>query len=93
MFTDVPELIEMENHFFHLQYSDSLCGDLFANISNHPYVTLEHALNEIFLSFNYKSCLLTIGMNAVAIIMSFPNVFKIFDSHSCDLCGMPCQSG
>ena len=40
-----------------------------------------------------KYFLLTIGMNTVAIIMPFPDVFKIFDSHSRDLHGMPCASG
>ncbi len=32
-------------------------------------------------------------MNTVAIFMPFPDVFKIFDSHSRDLQGMPCASG
>jgi hypothetical protein len=62
-------------------------------VNNDPYVTLEHAFNEIFVMSNYKSCLLTIGMNTVAIFMPFPDVFKVFDSHSRDLHGMPCASG
>ena len=45
-------------------------------------MTLEHALNEVFVSMHYNSCLLTIGMNTVAILMPFPGVFKVFDSHS-----------
>jgi hypothetical protein len=32
-------------------------------------------------------------MNTVAIFMPFPDVFKVFDSHSRDLHGMPCTSG
>jgi hypothetical protein len=32
-------------------------------------------------------------MNTVAIFMPFPDVFKVFDSHSRDLHGMPCASG
>ena len=44
---------------------------------NLPHVTLEHALNEVLLSLHYNSCLLTIGMNTVAIIMPFPGVFKV----------------
>jgi hypothetical protein len=32
-------------------------------------------------------------MNTVSIFMPFPDVFKVFDSHSRDLHGMPCASG
>ena len=45
----MPEFVEMDNHTYHLQYSDSFSGALLMNVNNHPYVTLEHALNEIFL--------------------------------------------
>jgi hypothetical protein len=62
-------------------------------VSNDPYVTLEHAFNEIFVMSNYKSCLLTIGMNTVAILMPFPDVFKVFDCHSRHVHEMPCASG
>ena len=93
LLTEVPELVDIENDTFHLQYSESFSGALFMTLNNDPYVTLEHAFNEIFFTTNYKSCLLTIGMNTVAIIMPFPDVFKIFDSHFQDLHGMPCASG
>ena len=87
----MPELVDIENDTFHLQYSESFSGALFMTVNDDPYVTLEHAFNEIFFTTNYKSCLLTIGMNTVAIFMPFPDVFKIFDSRSPD--GMPCASG
>ena len=58
-----------------------------------PYVTIEHALNEIFFSLNYKSCLLTVGVNTEAIMMPFPHVFKVFDSHSRDVSGRPSALG
>ena len=93
LLTDVPEFVEMENYTFHLQYSDPFSGALFMNVNNHPYVTLKHALSEVFLTLNFKSCLLTIGMNTVAIMMPFPDVFKVFDSHSCNLFGMPSAFG
>ena len=54
---------------------------------------LEHALNEVFVSLHYSSCLLTIGMNTVAIMMPFPGVFKVFDSHSRDISGRPSAMG
>ena len=93
LLTDVPEFVDMNNSTFHLQYSDSFSGVLLMTANNYPFVTLENALNEVFHCLNYKSCLLTIGMNTVAIIMPFPDVFKVFDSHSRDLYGMPSMSG
>ena len=93
LLTEVPELVDIENDTFHLQYSESFSGALFMTVNNDPYVTLEHAFNEIFFTTNYKRCLLTIGMNTTASFMPFPDVFKIFDSHSRDLQGMPCASG
>ena len=93
LLTDVPEFVDMNNSTFHLQYSDSFSGALFMTVNNYPFVTLENALNEVFHSLNYKSCLLTIGMNIFAVMMPFPDVFKVFDSHSRGLCGMPCMSG
>ena len=56
-------------------------------------MNLGHPLNEIFYPLNYKSCILTIGINTVAIRMPFPDVFKVFDSRSQDLCGRPFASG
>ena len=93
LLTDVPEFVDMNNSTFHLQYSDSFSGALFMSVNNYPFVTLENALNKVFHSLNYKSCVLTIGMNTVATIMPFPDVFKVFDSHSKDLYGMPSMSG
>ncbi len=93
LLAEVPELVDIENDTFNLRYSESFSGALFMIVNNDPYVTLEHAFNEIFFTTNYKSCLLTIGMNTIAIFMPFPDVFKIFDSHSRDLEGMPCASG
>ncbi|XP_028418619.1 uncharacterized protein LOC114544075 [Dendronephthya gigantea] len=89
LLTDVPEYVDIDNHTFNLQYSDSFSGALYMSENSFPYVTLEHALNEVFYSLNYKSCLLTIGMNTVAIMMPFPDVFKVFDSHSRDMYGRP----
>ena len=56
-------------------------------------LTLEHALNEVFFSLHYNSCLLTIGMNTAAIMMPFPGAFKVFDSHSRDVFGRPSALG
>ena len=90
LLTEVPEYVDIENDTFHLEYSESFSGTLFMTVNSDPYVTLGHAFNEIFFTSHHKCCLLTIGMNAVAIFMPFPHVFRIFDSHSRDLHGMPC---
>ncbi len=52
LLTEVPELVDIENGTFHLQYSESFSGALFMTVNNDTYVTLEHAFNEIF--FYYK---------------------------------------
>ena len=93
LLTDMPEFVDKNNSTFYLQYSDSFSGALFMTVNNYPFAILENALNEVFHSLNYESCLMTIGMNTVAILMLFPDVFKVFDSHSRDLYGMPCMSG
>ncbi len=89
----MPELVDIANDTFQLQYTESLSGELFMTINNDVYVTLEHTFNKLFFILNYKTCLLKTGMNTVAIFMPFPDVFKIFDSHSRDLHGMPHACG
>ena len=42
---------------------------------------------------NYNCCLLTIGINTVAVIKNAEQSFKIFDAHSRDLHGMPHSFG
>ena len=93
LLTDVLGFEDIDNRVFHLQYSDYFSSSLQLNEDSHPYVTLEHALNEVFVSLHYNSCLLTVGMNTVAIMMPFPGVFKVFDSHSRDVFGRPSALG
>ena len=76
LLTDVLEFVDIEKHVFNLQYSHSISGALHMIENSLPHVTLEHALNEVFVSMHYNSCLLTIDMNTVAIMMPFPGVFK-----------------
>ena len=91
--TNVPEFVDMNNSTFHLQDSDSFSGALFLTVNNYPFVTLENVFNEVFHSLNYRSCLLNYWYEYCCIMMPFPHVFKMFDSHSRDLYGMPCMSG
>ena len=93
LLTDVPEYVDIENRVFNLQYSEAFSGALYMSEVSLPYVTLEHVLNEVFVSLHYNSCLLTIGMNTVAIMMPFSGVFKVFDSHSRDIFGRPSAMG
>ena len=89
LLSDVPEFVDIDNHVFNLQYGDSF--SLHTSEDNLPHVTL--ALNEVFFSLHYNSCLLTISMNTVAIMMPFPGMFKVFDSHSQDVFGRPSALG
>ena len=93
LLTDLSDMVDISSDAYHLEYSESFSRAFLMTENFYAYVTLDHAFNEIFFSSNYKSCLLTIGVNTVAIFMPFPDVFKIFDSHSQDLHGMPCPSG
>ena len=43
----------------------------------------------LVLCLNFRTALLTVGSNAVAIFRPFPEIFKIFDAHSRDLYGRP----
>ena len=93
LLTDVPEILSINNDTFNLEYSDSFSGTLWMDQNNEPYVTLEHAFHEVFDVGNYKACLLTIRANTVAVLMPFPDVFKVLDSHSRDMHGMPAALG
>ena len=56
-------------------------------------MTLQNAIIELFSQQNYNCCLLAIGINAVAVFRNSQHSFKIFDSHSRDLHGMPHSFG
>ena len=91
LLTDVPDMLSIENKVYRLQYSESFSGDLFKLCDDEPFFTLRTALNKIFSSteLNYQHSLLTIDCNTVAICMISEGTFKIFDSHSRDLYGIP----
>ena len=74
LLTDVPGRVFINNKMYRLQYSESFSGGLHLTTNNDPFVTLEHALNQVFSSslLNYQTALLTIGANTVAIFRPFP---------------------
>ena len=55
-----------------------------------PYMSLQNSLMEVFSNsgLNYNCCLLTVGINAVAVFENSEQSFKIFDSHPKDVYGM-----
>jgi hypothetical protein len=52
LLTDVLELVDIGNDTFFLEYSESFTSSLFMDVNNDPYVTLEHAFSEIFVTFS-----------------------------------------
>ena len=91
LLTDVPCIVSLYNKVYTLQYSESLAGSLFLTLNNGPYMSLQNSLIEVFSSsgLNYNCCLLTAGINTVAVFKISEQSFKIFDSHAKDLNGMP----
>jgi hypothetical protein len=90
LLTDAPEMISVFDKIYHLEYSDSLAGDLFIENTNLPYYSLEHALRDLFYGsqLSYQHCMLTINCNTIAIFKTSDVNFKIFDSHSRDSYGI-----
>jgi hypothetical protein len=95
LLTDVPEMISAYDNIYKLHYSESYAGALFTACSHEPYYSLEHAFSKIFFDSQliYSYALLTIGCNTVAIFKTSELVFKMFDSQSRDLYGMPHSYG
>ena len=95
LLTDVPCIVSLYNKVYTLQYSESLAESLFMTSNNGPYMTLQNSLIEVFSSsrLNYNCCLLTAGINAVAVFKHSEESFKIFDSHAKDFYGMPHSFG
>ncbi|CAB3992941.1 ATP-dependent DNA helicase PIF1 [Paramuricea clavata] len=88
---DVPEMVSVFDGIYCMQYGDPFAGDLFMENTTLPYYSMEGALNNLFTEahLNYQHCMLTIGCNTVAIFKTSEGTFKVFDSHSRDLYGIP----
>ena len=95
LLTDVPDMVSIFDKVYSLQYSESFTGSLFMTSNIGPYMSLRNSLLEVFShsQWNYSCCLLTIGVNTVAVFKNSEQSFKIFDSHSRDLYGMPDSFG
>ena len=96
LLTDVPHIVSICNKVYILEYSESLTGSFFLTSNNGPYMTLQNSLTEVFSNcqLKYNCCLLTIGINTVAVFKDSEQSFKIiFVAHSRDLHGMPHSFG
>ena len=95
LLTDVPDMVSIFDKVYSLQYSESFTGSLFMTSNIGPYMSLRNSLLEVFSNSqrNYNCCLLTIGINTVAVFKNSEQSFQIFDSHSRDLYGMPDSFG
>ena len=88
-------MVSIFDKVYSLQDSESFSGSLFMTSNIGPYMSLRNSLLEVFShsQWNYSCCLLTIGVNTVAVFKNSEQSFKIFDSHSRDLYGMPDSFG
>ena len=96
LLTDVPAMVSLNEKTYNLTYSgESLSGQLFMTDNNGPYISLKNAFTEIFFGgeTNCECSLLTIDCNTVAVFNMLNNSYRIFDSHSRDMWGMPSFSG
>ena len=94
LLTDVPDMVSIFDKVYSLQYSESFTGSLFMTSNIGPYRSLRNSLLEVFSHYQWNySCLLTIGVNTVEVFKNSEQSFKIFDSHSRDLYGMPDSFG
>jgi hypothetical protein len=94
LLTDVPEIVSVFDGIYCMQYGEPFAGDLFMENTALPYYSIDnahYALNNLFAEthLNYQHCMLTIGSNTVAILKTSEGTFKVFDSHSRDLYGIP----
>ena len=91
LLTDVPEMVSVFDCIYCMEYGDPFAGDLFMANTTLPYYSIDKALNNLFAEthLNYQHCMLTIGSNTVAILKTSEGTFKVFDSHSRDLYGIP----
>ena len=91
LLTDVPEMVSVFDGIYCMQYGAPFAGDLFMANTALPYYSIDNALNNLFAEtqLNYQHCMLTIGCNTVAIFKTSEGTYKVFDSHSRDLYGIP----
>ena len=93
LLTEVPEMVSIDSNIVHLDFTDSFSGALLLDENVNAHVTPKHSFYQVFNIDNCKACLLTIDANTVAVFMPFPDVFRIFYSHSLNMHGLACEHG
>ena len=95
LLSDLPTMVTVgdTNHSF--KFSDSYTGNLHLDVvdENIPFVMPINAALEQLCQEQFNSFLLTIELNTVSIFIDKNSLFKVFDSHARDLCGMPDPCG
>ena len=89
LLADVANTVSIFDKVYSLQYSESFTGSLFMISTIGRYMSLRNSPLEALSNSqrNYNCCLLTIGINTVAVFKNSEQSFQIFDSHSRDLYG------
>ena len=91
LLADVANTVSIFDKVYSLQYSESFTGSLFMTSNIGRYMSLRNSPLEALSNSqrNYICCLLTIGINTVAVFKNSEKSFQIFYSHSRDLYGIP----
>ena len=87
LLADVANTVSIFDKVYSLQYSESFTGSLFMTSNIGRYMSLRNSPLEALSNSqrNYNCCLLTIGINTVAVFKNSEQSFQIFDSHSRDV--------
>ena len=95
LLTELPEVLNVFNTDYQLQYSSSYSGTINGRSIIHDLsfcMPLVHALLTLVRQ-NYQSFLLTIECSTVSMYCTPGGKFKIFNSHARDAFGMPQSQG
>ena len=95
LLTELPDKLEIQGINYELYFSDSYTGQLYTLVFNedNPYVVpLQYAFEHL-LQQGYNSFLLTTGCTTVSVYTVTNCLFKVFDSHARDSCGMVDPTG
>ena len=79
---ETPSVLLVDNVMYSISLSDGITGDVHMCGVRDCYMGLQHALN--LLMEEYRSFMLTTGINTVALMVDNEGHYKLFDSHARD---------
>ena len=91
LLSETPSALSVDNSTYFITLSDSITGDLYMPGVRDCYMSLQDALN--MLMAEYRTFMLTLQINTVAIIIDNQGHYKLFDSHSRDSHGNVATTG